>query len=71
MSIPVQHSSQCVQLGNDKCVKGHVKFAKTISIPEVTARDAGNKDKRQMATEAAAVNEQNMVPMLYYLFHMT
>ena len=44
---------------------------KTISIPDVTARDAGNKDERQMATEAAAVNGQNMVPMLHYLFHMT
>lgn len=71
MSVPVEHSSQRVELGNDKCIKGHGKFAKTISIPDVTARVAGNKDERQMATEAAAVNGQNVVPMLHYLFHMT
>jgi len=33
-----------------------VKSAKTISIPDITARDAGEKDERQMAAEAAAVN---------------
>lgn len=44
---------------------------KKISIPGITARDVGHKDERQMATEAAAVNGQNMVPMLHYLFHMT
>lgn len=50
-------------------------FTKTISIPDgmqENTRDAGKKkDKRQMATEAAAVNGQNTGPMLRYLFHVT
>lgn len=71
MSVPVEHSSQHVELGNGKCIKGCVKFAKTISIPDVTARDVGNKEERQMATDTAAVNGQNMVLMFHYLFHVT
>lgn len=70
MPFPVEHSSQHIELGNDKCIKGHVKFPKTNSIPNVTARVAGNKGERPMATEAAAVNGQNMVPVLHYLFHI-
>lgn len=65
MSVPVEHSSEHVESGNDKWIKGHGKFAKTISTLDVTARDAGNQDERQMATEAAAVNGRNKVPMLH------
>lgn len=48
-----------------------MKFTRTVSVLDVTARDAGNKDGRWIATVATAVNGQNIVPMLRYLFHMS